>query len=61
MFSIIPSKLDSGNVKGLFGNYNNNPNDDFSVGRNGVAVNSDDAFFNTFKYIKIKIKKNKLF
>jgi hypothetical protein len=49
MFSIIPSKLDSGKVNGLFGNYNGDPNDDFQIKRNGNSASSQDDFFNSFK------------
>jgi hypothetical protein len=49
MFSIIPSKLDAGIINGLFGNYNGNPNDDFSTARDGSQVSNLDDFFNSFK------------
>lgn len=51
MFSIIPSKLDSGNINGLFGNYNGDPNDDFNTKRDGTyTINNDrEQFFSSFK------------
>jgi len=42
MFSIIPSKLDSGKVNGLFGNYNGDPNDDFQIKRNFLFLSKAD-------------------
>lgn len=49
MFSVIPSKLDSGNINGLFGNYNGDPNDDFNTKRDGTYANDREQFFSSFK------------
>ena len=49
MFYLIPSKLDFDAVNGVFGTYNNDPSDDFSILRNGSTTTSQELFFDSYK------------
>ena len=48
---INPSKGDFDKIGGLFGNWNNDPNDDFVKLRNSNQTGNDEQILNSFRYV----------